>query len=120
MLKIQRYFFLALVVAFVVWGLFAAFDLAGQRKLFYEQGGEELYDFWMPRMCLEQGYVGHHEQYEGFVDVLDRKPNEVSSGDVLLSDWCIDSLALSTSARPPRPQRQSGDRHPLPPRTNAP
>lgn len=105
---------------FAVWAVAAALGVFGQRKLFYEKGREELYDYWMPQICLEQGYVGHHEQYEGFVDVLDRKPNDVSSGDVLLRDWCINSLALSTSARPPRPQRQSGDRHPLPSRTNAP
>ena len=87
MLKTQRYFFLALVAAFVAWGFLAAFDLAGQRKLFYEQGGEELYDFWMPRMCLEQGYVGHTERYAGLVDVRNGKPIEVDDRDVVWSDW---------------------------------
>ena len=47
---------LALVAAFAVWAVCAWFDLAGQRSLFYERGQEELYDYWMPRMCVEQGY----------------------------------------------------------------
>jgi len=63
--------------------------LFGQRKLFYEGGREELYDFWMPRMCLEQGYVGHPEQYEGFVDVRKGKPIVVDDRDVVWSDWYV-------------------------------
>lgn len=43
--------------AFVAWALCAWFGVAGQRKLFYEEGQEEMYDYWMPRMCLEQGYA---------------------------------------------------------------
>ena len=87
MFKIRRYFFLSLVAAFVAWGLLAAFDLAGQRKLFYEEGEEELYDFWMPRMCLEQGYIGHPERYGGLVDVRNGRPIGVDDHDVVLSGW---------------------------------
>jgi hypothetical protein len=72
---------------FVVWAGAAALDMFGQRKLFYEEGSEELYDFWMPRMCLAQGYVGHPEQYEGFVDVRKGKPIVVDNRDVVWSDW---------------------------------
>ena len=38
-------------------------------------------------MCLEQGYVGHPEQYEGFVDVRKGKPIVVDDRDVVWSDW---------------------------------
>ena len=79
--------FVCLAGLFVLWAVAAALGLFGQRKLFYEGGREELYDFWMPRMCLEQGYVGHPEQYEGFVDVRNRKPIVVDDRDVVWSDW---------------------------------
>lgn len=72
---------------FIVWAVAAALGMLGQRKLFYEEGSEELYDFWMPRMCVEQGYIGHPEQYEGFVDVRKGKPIVVDDRDVVWSDW---------------------------------
>ena len=53
----MRLFGSALVAAFVAWALCAWFGVAGQRKLFYEEWQEEMYDYWMPRMCLEQGYA---------------------------------------------------------------
>ena len=49
----------ALIALFAAWAVAALFGVMGQRKLFYEQGTEELYDYWMPRMCWERGYVGH-------------------------------------------------------------
>ena len=52
-----RIFGLGLLAAFAVWAVCAALGIAGQRKLFYEEGHEEMYDFWMPRMCVEQGYT---------------------------------------------------------------
>ena len=67
---------------FIVWAGEAALGMFGQRKLFYEEGQEELYDFWMPRMCLEQGYVGHPEQYKGFVEVQSGKGIEIDECDV--------------------------------------
>ena len=77
----------SLAGVFIIWAGAAAFGVCGQRKLFYEEFGEELYDFWMPRMCLEQGYVGHPEQYEGLVDVRKGKPIVIDDRDVVWSDW---------------------------------
>ena len=68
----------------------AALGLFGQRKLFYEEGREELYDYWMPRMCLEQGYVGHPERYQGLVYAKTHKPIIIDDIDVLWSDWYTD------------------------------
>ena len=75
---------------FAVWAAAALFGVLGQRKLFYEDGSEELSDFWMPRMCLEQGYVGHPERYAGFVDVRHGKPIVVDERDVVKSGWYTD------------------------------
>ena len=86
----RRLIFVCLAGLFVLWAGSAALGLFGQHKLFYEEGSEELYDFWMPRMCLEQGYVGHPEQYEGFVDVRKGKPIVVDDRDVVWSDWYTD------------------------------
>ncbi len=55
----------SLIALFTVWAVCAALGVLGQRKLFYQEGSEELYDYWMLRMCLEQGYVGHPEKYAG-------------------------------------------------------
>ena len=38
-------------------------------------------------MCLEQGYVGHPERYDGLVDVRNGKPIETDDRDVVLSGW---------------------------------
>lgn len=46
-----------LLATFVLWLGLAAFNMLGQRKLFFEEGREELYDFWMPKMCLAEGYA---------------------------------------------------------------
>ena len=83
----HKLIFACLAGLFVLWSGAAALGMFGQRKLFYEEFGEELYDFWMPRMCLEQGYVGHPEQYDGFVDVRHCKPIVVDERDVVWSDW---------------------------------
>jgi len=83
----RKLIFVCLSGLFVLWAGASALGMFGQRKLFYEEGSEELYDFWMPRMCLEQGYVGHPEQYEGFVDVRKGKPIVVDDRDVVWSDW---------------------------------
>ena len=64
--------------------------LFGQRKLFYEEFAEELSDFWMPRMCLEQGYVEHPDQYKGFVEVRTGKQIEIDECDVVRSTWYTD------------------------------
>ena len=90
MLGMYRFFFFALFAAFVAWGVMAVFGLAGQRRLFYEEGAEELSDFWMPRMCLEQGYIGHQVRYEGLVDCRSHKPIEVDERGVELSGWYTD------------------------------
>ena len=80
----------SLVALFSVWAVCAALGLMGQRKLFYEQGKEELSDFWMPRMCLEQGYIGHPEKYAGFVGVWRGEQVDVDACDVEWSDWYTD------------------------------
>lgn len=46
-----------LLATFVLWLGLAAFNMLGQRKLFFEKGREELYDFWMPKMCLAEDYA---------------------------------------------------------------
>ena len=81
---------IALVVMFAVWAAAALLGVLGQRKLFYEEGGEELYDYWMPRMCWEQGYVGHPEKWIGWRDVRKDKPIVVDERDVVWSDWYTD------------------------------
>ena len=79
-----------MIAFFTLWAVCAALGVLGQRKLFYEGGREELYDFWMPRMCLEQGYVGHPERYQGLVDAKKREPIIIDDIDVLWSDWYTD------------------------------
>ena len=79
-----------MIALFSVWAVCAALGVLGQRKLFYEEFGEELYDFWMPRMCLEQGYVGHPEQYKGFVEARNGKQMVVDERDVVWSTWYTD------------------------------
>lgn len=79
-----------LVGLFAVWVVCAALGVFGQRKLFYEEGREELYDFWMPRMCYEQGYVGHPEKWDGWHEVRTGKPIVVDEHDVVWSDWYTD------------------------------
>ena len=80
----------SLIALFTVWAVCAALGLMGQRKLFYQEGREELYDYWMPRMCLEQGYVGHPEKYAGLTFAKDGRPVEIDDIDVLWSDWYTD------------------------------
>lgn len=80
----------SLIALFTVWAVCAALGVLGQRKLFYEEGKEELSDFWMPRMCLEQGYVGHPEKWIGWRDVRKDKPIVVDERDVVWSDWYTD------------------------------
>ena len=80
----------ALIALFAVWAVCAALGVMGQRKLFYQEGSEELYDYWMPRMCLEQGYVGHPERYQGLVDAKKCEPIIIDDIDVLWSDWYTD------------------------------
>ena len=80
----------SLIALFTVWAVCAVLGVLGQRKLFYEEGGEELYDYWMPRMCLEQGYVGHPEKYAGLTFAKDGRPVEIDDIDVLWSDWYTD------------------------------
>jgi len=86
----RRILGIGLVTLFAAWAVAALLGLMGQRKLFYEEGKEELYDFWMPRMCIEQGYIGHPERFAGLVDVRNRRPIEISRGDVEWSDWYTD------------------------------
>ena len=86
----HKLIFSCLAGLFVLWAVAAALGLFGQRKLFYEGGREELYDYWMPRMCLEQGYVGHPERYQGLVDAKKREPIIIDDIDVLWSDWYTD------------------------------
>ena len=86
----HKLIFSCLTGLFIVWAVAAALGLLGQRKLFYEEFDEELYDFWMPRMCLEQGYVGHPERYQGLVDAKKHKPIIIDDIDVLWSDWYTD------------------------------
>ena len=80
----------SLIALFTVWAVCVALGVMGQRKLFYEEGGEELYDYWMPRMCWEQGYVGHPEKWIGWRDVRKDKPIVVDERDVVWSDWYTD------------------------------
>ena len=87
---LQKLVFISLAGLFVAWAGAAALGMFGQRKLFYGEGREELSDFWMPRMCLEQGYVGHPERYQGLVDVRKHEPIVIDDIDVLESDWYTD------------------------------
>ena len=80
----------SLIALFTVWAVCAALGVLGQRKLFYQEGSEELYDYWMLRMCLEQGYVGHPEKYAGLTFAEDGRPVEIDDIDVLWSDWYTD------------------------------
>ena len=80
----------SLIALFTVWAVCAALGVMGQRKLFYQEGSEELYDYWMPRMCLEQGYVGHSEKYAGLTFAKDGRPVEIDDVDVMWSDWYTD------------------------------
>ena len=80
----------SLIALFTVWAVCAALGVMGQRKLFYQKGSEELSDYWMPRMCLEQGYVGHPEKYAGLTFAKDGRPVEIDDIDVLWSDWYTD------------------------------
>ena len=80
----------SLIALFTVWAVCAALGVMGQRKLFYQEGSEELSDYWMPRMCLEQGYVGHPEKYAGLTFAKDGRPVEIDDIDVLWSDWYTD------------------------------
>ena len=80
----------SLIALFTVWAVCAALGVLGQRKLFYQEGSEELSDYWMPRMCLEQGYVGHPEKYAGLTFAKDGRPVEIDDIDVLWSDWYTD------------------------------
>ena len=79
-----------LVAMFIVWAVCAAFGVMGQRKIFYEEGKDELSDFWMPRMCWEQGYVGHPEKWAGWREIKNCKPIEVDKRDVVRSGWYTD------------------------------
>ena len=80
----------ALIALFAVWAVCAMFGVMGQRKLFYEQGKEELSDFWMPRMCWEQGYVEHPGNWAGWRDVKTGSPIEVDERDAVRSGWYTD------------------------------
>ena len=80
----------ALIALFSVWAACAALGVMGQRKLFYEQGKEELSDFWMPRMCWEQGYVERPGIWAGWRDVNTGSPIEVDERDVVRSGWYTD------------------------------
>ena len=86
----SKLIFACLTGLFIVWAGASALGVFGQRKLFYEEGSEELYDFWMPRMCLEQGYVGHPERYQGLVYAKNHEPTIIDDTDVLWSDWYTD------------------------------
>ena len=86
----HKLIFVCLAGLFVLWAGLAALALSGQRKLFYEEGSEELYDYWMPRMCLEQGYVEHPEQYKEFIEVCTGKQIEIDGCDVVRSTWYTD------------------------------
>ena len=86
----RKLFFACLAGLFVLWAVAAALGMFGQRKLFYEEFAEELSDFWMPRMCLEQGYVEHPEQYKGFIEVRTGKQIEIDECDVVRSTWYTD------------------------------
>ena len=89
-MKSRTLFLSALGAMFAVWFLAAAFNVCGQRKLFLLEGEGMLGDFWMPRMCLEQGYVGHPERYAGLRSVMEDKPIEIDERDVVQSDWYTD------------------------------
>ena len=80
----------ALIALFAVWAVAVLLGVMGQRKLFYEQGKEELSDFWMPRMCLEQGYVGHPEKYVGLTFAKSGEPIVIDDIDVPRSGWYTD------------------------------
>ena len=86
----HKLIFVCLAGLFVFWAGAAALGMFGQRKLFYGEGSEELYDFFSPRMCLEQGYVGHLEKYQGLIHAKTHAPIVIDDIDVLLSDWYTD------------------------------
>lgn len=75
---------------FLAWAGCALLDVMGQRTLFYQQGEEELFDFFMPKMCLEQGYAGRPSMYTGWTCARNGKPIEINEQDVVWSDWYTD------------------------------
>ena len=52
----KRWFAVALIAAFAVWGVCAGLDVGKQRKLMFRGGTELLTDFWMPRTVASSGY----------------------------------------------------------------
>ena len=87
---LHKLIFACLAGLFIVWAGAAALGLFGQRKLFYEEGRDELYDYYTPRMCLEQGYVGHPERHHGLVFAKTHEPIAIDDIDVSRSDWYSD------------------------------
>ena len=89
-MDIKKVFLGALGALFVLWALAAVPNVLGQRKLFINEAKDELYDFWMPRMCLEQGYIGHPERYAGLWNLGNDERIEVDERDVVCSGWYTD------------------------------
>ncbi len=83
-------FFASLAVLFSVWLVGTLFGALGQRSLFYRSYAEELSDFWMPRMCLEYGYVGHPEKWAGWREVATGNPIPIDDRDVVAGNWYTD------------------------------
>lgn len=86
----NKFLLYSLPVAFAIWAVLAWMNVLGQRKLVYMEGSEELYDFWMPRMCAERGYVESVDNYVGLYNTNRRKPIEIDGGGVIWSDWYFD------------------------------
>ena len=84
-----RIFVIGQLAAFAAWAVCAALGIAGQRKLFYEEGQKEMYDFWMPRMCVEQGYAQMKSSDCGIDPKSDGvRANKHAVGEfVEFSDW---------------------------------
>ena len=55
--RIARTLLAALLAAEFVWLALASVGRGGQRELFYDSGRDLFGDFWMPRICLRDGYV---------------------------------------------------------------
>lgn len=88
--KYSRIFLNAIAASFAVWAFLAAFNLCGQRKLFLNEGREVLSDYWMPRMCIEQGYVGTPWGIANLRSCDKDEPIQIDERGVVRSTWYTD------------------------------
>lgn len=84
-----RGFLAALLVAVVVWGICCLMGVGQQRSLFHANYERELSDFWMPQMCLQQGYTTAVSSDYGIDEKIGGRffPEEPAGHEIERSDW---------------------------------